>query len=308
MAHALVPEHASCDELARDLERDDATAQRLVAQLVLDQMAPGLKLGDRLGFKNFYTSHFKFYTPDDQVCGFFAIGGPSQRGTVCVEFTGAGCAHIPVWAHARAFLETIGAKLTRVDVAHDDYAGRYNLDDAKRWHAAGMFTTNGRPPAMNEQGWDDGSGRTVYIGKNAANQQLCVYEKGRQQGARDGDRLASWIRWEGRFGSKYRTIPFDVLTSPVEYLVGHFPPLARWITAQMTRMRTSAERAAANLDSAIRFAKRQCGALFNLVKKQVPEPDAFAGWIFAHVVRDRMPAWIKANPFASESIIWSFQT
>jgi hypothetical protein len=76
----------------------------------------------------------------------------------------------------------------------------------------------------------------------------------------------------------------------------------------MTRMRTSAERAAANLTSAVRFAKRQCGALFNVVRQQVPDPVDFAGWITSHVVRDRSPAWLKANPFAADSIAFSFSS
>jgi DNA relaxase NicK len=291
--------------------RGDPGAQLAVAEWIVDEAFPdsGLRVDpDPRGFRNFYERHFRVLTPDGQQCGFVAMGGDRQRGTMCLELTGAGCAHVKAWAHVAAFLDTMGARITRVDCAHDDFDGAHTLDDALRWHAAGLFNSGGRPPAVNRQGWDDGSGQTVYIGKNTGNQQLCVYEKGRQQGARDGDAAASWVRWEGRFGSKYRTIPSDVLTDPASYLVGHFPALRGWLQAVAMRMRTSRERAAANLASAVRHAKRQTGALFNLVKKHIPEPEVFGDWIAKHVVRDRLPAWLSLNPFGAETIKFAFTT
>jgi len=289
----------------------DEIAQLAVAEWLVDEAFPGSGLRvdrERRGFRNFYDHHFRVLTPDGEQCGFVAMGGARQRSTVCVELTGAGCAHVKAWAHSAAFLETMGARMSRVDVAHDDFSGSHTLADAIAWHAAGKFNSGGRPPAINLQGWDDGSGKTVYIGKNTGNQQLCVYEKGRQQGARDGDAQASWVRWEGRFGSKYREIPFDVLTDPAAYLVGHFPALAGWLQAVAMRMRTSVERAASNLHAAVRHAKRQVGALFNLVKLNVPDADEFGAWIARNVVRDRLPAWLAKNPFGADTIRYAFET
>lgn len=288
----------------------DERSQLSIAEWMIDQAFPdsGLRVDPELrGFRNFYANHFRVLTPDGDQCGFFAFGGDRQRGTVCVEVTGGGCAHVKAWAHVAAVLDTLGARITRLDVAHDDFDGVTTLADVIRWHADGAFNTNGRPPAMNLQGWDDGSGKTVYVGKNTGNQQLCVYEKGRQQGARDGDPQASWVRWEGRFGSKYRDIPVDVLTDPCAYLLGHYPVLRGWLRHAALRMRTSKERAAANLHSAVRHAKRQTGALLNLIKKHVPEPE-FGDWIVRHVVRDRLPAWLSKVPFGADAIRFSFQT
>jgi len=73
-------------------------------------------------------------------------------------------------------------------------------------------------------------------------------------------------------------------------------------------MRTSVERSAANLHSAVRHAKRQVGALFNVVKQHVPDAEAFGEWIVRNVVRDRLPAWLAKNPFGAETIAFSFQT
>jgi len=289
----------------------DVGAQAAVAEWLVDEAFydSGLRVDtEARGFRNFYDRHFRIMTPQGKQCGFVAMGGERQKGTICVELTGAGCAHVKAWARVSAVLDTFEARITRVDIAHDDFVGAHTVDDAIRWHAAGLFNTNGRPPALQEMGWNDGSGRTVYVGKNTGNQQLCVYEKGRQQGARDGDPLASWVRWEGRFGAKYRTIPTSILCDPAPYLIGHFPPLRGWLQAVAMRMQTSAARAAANLASAVRFAKRQCGALFNLVKKHVSEPEEFAGWMLKNVVRDRFPAWLTENPFGEQTIKFAFQT
>lgn len=294
---------------AKAVEGDEAS-QRAIAEWVIDEAFPDSSLRvdpERRGFRNFYENHFRVLTPDGVHCGFVAMGGQRQRGTICVELTGSGCAHVKAWAHVAAFIDSMGARITRVDCAHDDFEGRCTLDDVKRWHEEGAFNTNGRPPALNVQGWNDGSGQSVYVGKNTGNQQLCAYEKGRQQGARDGDPQAKWIRLEGRFGAKYRTITIDVLTDPAAYLVGHFPALRRVLRHASLRMRTSKERAVANLCSAVRHAKRQTGALLNLIKKHVPESE-FGDWIVRHVVRDRLPAWLQKIPFGADAIRWSFQT
>lgn len=302
----------SCGPIIRARAQEgDVDSQRCIAEELLDSIAPdsGLRIDpEPRGFKHFYERHFAIQTPSGEYCGFVAMLGARQRGTVCMELTGAGCAHVRAWAHTRDTLDRIQARITRVDCAYDDYEGRFTPWDAERWHAAGEFTTRGRPPTTQWQGWDDGSGRTFYVGKDRGNQQLCVYEKGREQGARDGDAQAGWVRWEGRFGAHARVIPLDVLLDPAAYLVGHFPPLRRVIGVVMARMRTSMERAAANLSSALRHAKRQCGAVLNLVKKHVPDPVNFAEFVVRHVVRDRLPTWLNKNPFGAESISVAFST
>ena len=283
----------------------DADAQYAVCDWLLDSIFPDAKVRldpERKGFRNFYDNHFRIITPDGDQCGFIALGGLRQRGTICLELTGSGCAHVRAWAHVAAWLETFESKISRVDVAHDDFKGRHNLDDVLRWHEQGAFNSGGRPPAVQKLGWDDGSGKSVYIGKNHGNQQLCAYEKGRQQGARDGDAQANWVRFEGRFGSKYRRIPFDVLTDPAAYLVGHFPALAACVDVTPMRMKTSAERAAANLASSIRFAKLQCGAVFNVVRKHLADSTEFGEWMQRNVVRERLPAWLTKNPFGADYI------
>jgi len=284
------------NELIREGERDEAVRARL-AQWAFDQFvhfnAPGLVLESKLcGMRHFFENHCVIRTPQGAVCGYVMLGGKQQRGKICIELTGAACAHITVWDRLQWDMEEVAATITRIDIAHDEYEGLYNLSDVERWYNEGLFTTRGRPPAMEKRGWNDSSGRTIYIGKNANNQQLCVYEKGKEQGNPE----SPWIRFEGRFGCKYRTIPLEVMRNPTAYLVGHFPALF-WINATSCRMRTSKERAKANLVSALKHFKRQNGALLNLLSSVAPDRDTFWRLIDAQV-RDTLPTWALQVPAA----------
>lgn len=255
-----------------------------------------------------YAHHFQLVTVDGVACGDICWGGENQRGTVSIELTGAGCAlveadfdHDAAWSQVRVLLETVEAKITRVDIAHDDYKGDRGLALARDLYEAGEFVTQGRPPAMNEQGWNDGSGRTIYIGKSTGRSQLVVYEKGREQGFRDGDdpEFLNWVRWEGRFyHRKGHTIPLDVLTSPAEYLVGKYPPLS-WVSAVMSRIQTAVIRAKANLVSAMRHCKRQYGGLLNHLKNVADDAADLGDIVASFLTRPVEPVWVAENPFGS---------
>jgi len=270
------------------------TSIELLSRHVLHAIAPdsALRLDLQVkGFRNFYAHHCRILDPAGKTVGFVAMGGENQKGTFCVELTGTGCAHVTAWAHARCVLEGWGAKLSRVDCAHDDKQGKYSLADVQRWYDEGKFTTRGRPPAIGYAGYADGSGQTIYIGKNTGNQQLCAYEKGKQL----GDPSSVWLRLEARFGAKYRDIPYDILERPWEYLTGHYPPLS-WISEHSTRMETAVAKAAASMCSSLRHAKRQCGAVVNAISKVFTTPAEFTSAVVSLLVRNRLPAWVEGNP------------
>lgn len=244
------------------------------------------------GFRNFYAHHVRLLAGDQQV-GFIALGGERQRGTFCIELTGAGCAHVKVWAELRAKLESAGCRLTRVDVAFDDFRGTHDLAHCQQLYNEGAFITNGRPPALGYQGWSDDSGRTLYVGKNAGNQQLCVYEKGKQL----GDATSPWVRWEARFGAKYRDIPHDILTDPVAYYAGHYPALD-FIRAIGRRMVTHVKRTAARLASSMRWAKHQYGGLLTVLFRAFPDRREF-GIVCESLVKNKLPKWASETPQAA---------
>ena len=273
------------------------TSIELLCRMVLHAVAPdsGLRIEPQVrGFRNFYEYHCRILLPDGKTCGIVALGGERQRGTFMMELTGAGCAHVTAWAHTRAVLEGWGAKLTRVDCAHDDREGRHTLADVQRWYDEGKFTSRGRPPAIGYAGYADGSGQTIYIGKNTGNQQLCVYEKGKQL----GDPESPWVRFEARFGAKYRDIPYDILERPWEYITGHYPPLD-WISELTTRMQTATAKLAATMVSGFKHAKRQCGRWVFGLREAFPDAAEFASAITSLLMGQQLPACVESHPLGA---------
>lgn len=274
----------------------DQCAQVLFTHL-LAAHAPGLQLiPENRGFRHFYTRHYRLQTVEGAECGFIALGGERQRGTFAVQLTGAGCAHVGAWDALRDAFENLGAiKLTRVDVAYDSFDGAHSLDLARKLYADGAFTTNGRPPALKEMGWNDESGWTLYVGKNAGNQQLCIYEKGKEQ----GDKASPWVRWEARFGAKYRDIALDILTAPAAYLVGHVPAMD-WIAATAQRMATHVKRAASNMVKAAYWCRHAYGALLGVVRRST-DRETFADFCES-LIRPGVPRWVDHVPHAAQAV------
>ncbi|TCV97737.1 replication initiation factor [Luteibacter rhizovicinus] len=253
-----------------------------------------------------YAHHVQILTPDGSACGDVCWGGENQKETVSIELTGAACARIEAvfdhdvaWSQVRALLETVEAKITRVDVCHDDYKGERGLDLAQQLYDAGEFVQGGRPPAANRQGWNDGSGMTLYIGKPTGRSQLVVYEKGREQGYRDGEEFAEWVRWEGRFyHRKGHVIPLDLLSAPAEYLVGKYPAMS-WVSAVMCRIQTAVVRTKANLQSAMRHCQRQYGGLLNFLTGIADDAADLGDMVASFLTRPTVPAWVTENPFGT---------
>lgn len=293
-----------------------AGSERECVMHFLRSMSPGTDwLLDELGGgRRGYSHHFKILTMDSVVCGDVCWGGDRQRGTVSVELTGAGCALIPsegrpfaaAWGWVRDFMETVQARITRLDIAHDDYSGQHSLSLAEQLYQSGAFDGAFKRPSMQRVGWNDGSGETIYIGKPLSTRQLVVYEKGREQGARDGDPGVEWVRWEARFNNRNRVIPLSILVAPWEYLVGEFPALD-WISAVMSVMRTAVARSVSNLRSAIRHCSRQYGGLLDIVTRHV-ESESVGLWVSRFLARSTTPAWLAANPRGRESISRAFSS
>lgn len=277
---------------------DDGVQHALLSELLVSVTGDcGLTLGrDLRGFLHFYSNHFLIFGRDGKRCGFVAFGGDSQKHTVNVQLTGAACSHVVAWGHAASRLDEIGARLTRVDTAFDDLKGSHDLREALAIHEAGGFTTNGRPPSMQRVGWNDGSGKTIYIGKDRGHQQLCVYEKGREQGARDGDDSSAWVRWEARFGAAYRVIPVDILREPARYMRGQYPALY-FVRAAALRAAEYLGKAKANFASATRHARQQCGRFLHALRETFGD-EGFNDFVVRELVVRRLPDWFRFNPAA----------
>lgn len=195
-------------------------------------------------------------------CGgvLLAWGGASQRGSVYVDIPGSVCSQCADFVTVGEWLEFLKARITRVDVAGDDFDGNViSVDWALSQYRADGFSQRGTKAAarfIDDMG--SGAGRSLYVGKRANGKLACIYEKGRQL----GDAASRWCRAEVRWGSKDRLIPFDVLSRPAHYLAGAFPCLSMFahVTA---RIRTFKEKARLCYAEVVRNARALSGRAVN---------------------------------------------
>lgn len=246
--------------------------------------------------KNFYRE--SYVIGDDY--GFVCHGG--QRGTVLVMLNGHGCAAAkPEWEiRLKAFLDSaVRGRITRVDLAHDDYSGlTYSVDRADMDHTNGLFNCGGRNPDCEYRGnWKNpnGKGRTFNVG-NRKNGKFCrVYEKGREL----GDKNSEWVRIEVEFKSVDRLIPFDILLHPGAYLAKAYPAFS-FISQHQERIETTQKTVQANFEKAVAWMRHQCGAYVHNIS-QLVGVDQFIRLVSRD---DKVPAAFKVPHFslAGESI------
>ncbi|MCU4389286.1 replication initiation factor domain-containing protein [Acinetobacter courvalinii] len=207
--------------------------------------------------------------------GFLCIGG--QRNTVLIMLNGRGCSFAkPGWElRLYHFLVTLAKrpKLTRVDIAHDDFEGKkVNVDWGNMQDGLGGFSCGNRAPNVEHKGnWKrpTGKGRTLVIGSRESGKYMRLYEKGRAEGDPDDN----WQRAEVEFKSVDRILPFDMLLAPSEYFIAAYPcfqSLADDI--QPARIETIQKTAKIHFDTAIKNLKHQYGKYINIFK-EVFEPE-----------------------------------
>lgn len=194
--------------------------------------------------------------------GFIAWGGKHQRATIHVEINGTGCGIVEDWAGLAALGNAIDARITRVDLAHDDFLGKVcSIEQVLAWYEAGGFNAGGRSPKLKRAGdWDAlTDGRTVYIGTRG-NKLLRCYEKGKQLGRTD----STWLRVELELSGKNRVIPWEVLESPGNYLAGAYPCLA-FLTATQSKIKTAQNGAKFCVEKMTKEARRLSGKAINVL-------------------------------------------
>jgi len=204
--------------------------------------------------------------------GFLCFGGNNVStlpdGTVRVRdervqvyLSGAGCERIRDFAALYEPLKAMGAeKLSRCDIALDDFDGVFDIEHAMKLYADGQFTGNGRPPTaklIDDMG--SGEGKTFYVGKREYGKMIRIYEKGRQL----GDKLSPWVRWEVELGSKHRIIPLDALLDPVGFFLGAYPKALSFVEGLARMISTSREKAVITYKRLRQIMVSQYGKLLN---------------------------------------------
>lgn len=226
--------------------------------------------------------------------GLLGYGGEHQRGTVHIELNAHGCARIQDWNAVRVWCEAYGVRITRVDLAHDDFSGKtVNIVKAREWFDEGQFTTGGRAPeARMIDDLGSGKGKTVYVGKRQ-NGKLCrVYEKGKQL----GDPASPWCRVEVEFRGKDRDIPHDVVTRPSEYLAGAYPCLA-YLSERQDKIRTLTKSGEIIYAHMVQCLRSQYGPALNVMLR-VEGGDPFA--VLEQAMRPGTPKRLANLPLHGE--------
>ena len=225
----------------------------------IDEVQHKMRKGGWAGYK---------FSMDLVGIGLIAWGGEHQRGSVSVSLMGGGCSTVFDWQGLQDWLEKHKAKLTRVDVAHDDFEGKHiNIDWAIREYQTGGFNNGGRMPKHQCFGsWlhagssEETKGLTLGIGSRTSGKYCRIYQKGKQL----GDPLSLWTRVEVEWKAQDRHIPYDILTCPGQYLAGAYPCLAP-LHEKQSVIKTIAKAAKTVYDKAVSTAKQQFGKLINLM-------------------------------------------
>jgi phage replication initiation protein len=195
----------------------------------------------------------------------FAIGG--NRNTAFLSFSGESCHQIPDWVMLIDFLaDEMKARITRVDLAYDDFNGVHTVNHALRMYQEGLFTCGGREPKMDQRGnWikPDGRGRTLYIGCAKNGKLIRIYEKGMQLGIP----FYPWVRWEVQLGNKDREIPWDAIIEPGKYLAGTYPNALDWVSEEQSRIRTLQKNASLSYQALTHHASVGYGKLIDIMMK-----------------------------------------
>lgn len=254
-------------------------------------------VADRGRGLNYYESSFILGDSWGSVC----VGG--QAGTFLVQLTGAGAiASRGGWEkRLHDWLSSIpSARITRLDLAHDDYSGEsYSPIQARDDYTSGKFNNGGRRPSCEQRGnwiYPDDSGLTFYVGKRQNGKLLRVYEKGKQLGGLSGQ-FPAWVRTELELHNEGREIPLDALTNPGPYLAGAYPALA-WISEESCRIATKQKALQVTFEKSVAMVKNQVGRYINALRQVYASADEVLDKITRPGIPDRliMPDWSESPP------------
>jgi len=202
--------------------------------------------------------------------GLLLIGHTTGRFTIQINGTGTAYA-LKGWEKRlyNYMVNTLErAKITRIDLCHDDFEGKYSVDYFNDQDTLGMFGTGGRLPTVQHFGnWKrpDGLGRTLQIGKRGNGKVARLYEKGKQL----GDVTSPWVRSEVELSSADRIIPFEVLLTPSGYFIATYQALKIFESSNIEpiRIRTKVAESKIAWDKALQNARHAYGKYLNTFRK-----------------------------------------
>ena len=256
------------------------------------------------GFQG-YTNSAHVIACTGEIVGRIGVGG--NNDTVHFSISGAGCEVINDWQRVQNGVLTLGARLTRVDLAWDDVAGEiFNPRDLHQQIIAGELDVRavgpGKPPKtrfIDDHGHRTGT--TLYAGRKG-HKELCIYEKGMQLGDRD----SRWVRCEVRFWNKRADLPASMLTQPLAYLRAAYNVCEAIPANCSDRIRTVKAKVEANAMAWARWMNTQVGASVRLLFSAMGREQA-SEFLQDCIAREGVPGRFKGistahlNQFISEA-------
>lgn len=217
-----------------------------------------------------------FYKRSFEMGKFGQVGIGGQNETVLVHLYGLGALKaLPGWEHRLFdFLKRKAdrPKITRIDLAHDDFTGEtISVDWALHQWQLGGFTWTGQAPQVEQIGnWlkPSGKGRTFAVGSRSSGKYARIYEKG----CKEGCIHSRWTRFEVELKSKDRVIPFDCLLDPSAYLAGTYP-CAEKLHEQADRIKIEKKTAVYNFDKMVEVCKTQMGRQLRFLSNFLNDSD-----------------------------------
>ena len=231
------------------------------------------------GFQG-YENSARVIGPGGEDVGRIGIGGNAD--TLHVSISGAGCAVVEDWQRVQTGCLTLAARITRCDVAWDDYEGAHfdpRSLNAQVLSGALRIRTQGPGQPPKTRFLDDhghGTGCTLYAGRKG-HKELCIYQKGKEQ----GDPSSRWVRVEVRFWSKRQDIPVSILTEPLAYLRAAYNVCEAIPADVCDRIKTQRAKAEATVTAWGRWMQRQFGASVRVLHRALG--DGMAGFLIESI-------------------------
>ncbi|MNF47461.1 Replication initiation factor [compost metagenome] len=252
---------------------------------------------------------------DGLPCGL--IGWGAANHGCMVSFSGVGCAALDFQALHDVISHVPGVRITRVDLALDDYGGEHiTYQGAIAGAEAGAFhPQRGRAPSWmkiesgefvitelakgiaKRFGMVPTKGCSFYVGSRINGKCARIYEKGKQMQSAE---YPNWVRAEGELHNKDRIIPLDVLVNPDPYFAGMYPQFATWLAAVQqseitpVRLTTFKNKFKTSRDNAVFNMSRMAGRLVNwLANIEGLSPDKIVNQLTAHLEETDIPARLR---------------
>ena len=189
------------------------------------------------------------------------IAWGANNGGVMISFTGTGCAGLDIPKLHSMLKKMPNVKITRLDIAYDDYEGNRTVQDYFQNLEQGGFCKTNQAPSFSfvqtgelqklsdqqqaefkkKHGWQKrydcvaNGGNTLYVGSRKNGKMARMYEKGKQM---ESESQPNWVRAELELRSIDRVISLDALLNTDAVFAAAYPAFA-FITSERLEIRTT---------------------------------------------------------------------